>query len=105
MESYRRFAALDNFHVRSATRRARCNDSRSPGASHGVPAARLWRICTQRRHGLARIAAHANAGVDLDLAKEWHAIGFGDTPTFPVTKNVHALLTMRTDEVAHILDD
>src|ERR1700687_4517393 len=79
--------------------------ARRDRARHRVNALGFGRALSEQRNRLAGIAADADSRIDLDFAKQRHAIGFRDAAAFSVAKDVNAALAMRAIEETHVLDD
>src|SRR6266700_5642866 len=79
-------------------------EARSDGARDAVKALCAGSVFAERGHGLAGVAANANARIDFNFAEHGYAISDGGFRAFTVAKNVHRLPAMRARKRAHVFD-
>src|SRR5713101_5391996 len=78
-------------------------EARSDGAREAVKALCAGSVFAERGHGLAGVAANANARIDFNFAENGYAIGDGGFRAFAVAEDVNRLAAVRAREAAHVL--
>jgi len=63
------------------------------------------RLLASQHHGMAGVSALANRWVEFDTSEEWHVELLGRALTTAGGKNIDLVITVRADEVTHVLGD